>query len=147
MKYKHHVQTILKFYEAETQQSPCEVCWQHKRAGDPWEPAGGSMKLRNENCDAINTRAKAVAADVDAAMQCLEPGHNVAFKYEGAGKYGVGRVVSKPRVLGERTRTDTEWLRAGAKVLDVEMYEDEEHNGKRTLTLAAEGAPSRRRAR
>ena len=46
--------------------------------------------------------------------------------------------MSKPRVLGERMRTGTEWLRAGAKVLGVEMCEGEEHGGKRTLALAAE---------
>ena len=62
---------------------------------------------------------------------------NVAFKYEGTGKYGVGRVVSKPRVLSKRTRTDTEWLAACTKVVDVEMYESEYHNGTHTLTLAA----------
>lgn len=122
----------------------CESCWKmdkskckhQKVTGEPWEPPGGSMSLKNENADAINTRAKAQAADIAAAMAELEPGMNVAFKYEGTGKYGIGRVVTKPRVLDKRTRTDTEWMNARAKVVDVEMYEDTTQGGARTLTLA-----------
>ena len=92
--------------------------------------------MRNDNCGAIRTRAQAQEADIESAMRDLEPGMNVAFKYEGTGNCAIGRVVSKPRVLTSRTRTDTAWLRSGDKVVDVEMYNDEQHrDGESILTL------------
>lgn len=122
----------------------CPSCWEMKKGdckhqhvtGVQWEPAGGSMTLVNGNCSAINTRAKAQAADIAAAMKDLKPGMNVAFKYEGTGKYGIGRVVTKPRVLTKNTRTDTEYMNHRTKVVDVEMYEEIYKAGVSTLTLA-----------
>ena len=96
------------------------ACTNKNTTGDPWEPAGGFITLRNDKCGAIRTRTQAQLADADAAMNDLGPGMNVAFKYEGTGNYAIGRVVSKPQVLTSRTRTDTAWLKSGDKVVDVE---------------------------
>jgi hypothetical protein len=64
--------------------------------------AGRFITLRNDNCGAIRTRAQDQEADIESAMRDLEPGMNVAFKYEGTGNYVIGHVVSKPRVLTSR---------------------------------------------
>jgi hypothetical protein len=99
------------------------------------------MSIVNEN-RSINTRNKARKADEREAYSKLEAGMNVAFKFEGAGKYGVARVVSKPRQLTARTRTDTEYIEARVdapvSVVDVEVYEKTYKCGVDMLTLAVD---------